>query len=74
MIERQMLKDMGFILGKGWDHEVWVRDGDFWVHYIEELDTNYLKDRKVSGYITRREFFNIFLGHLENRENIHEYL
>jgi len=38
MIDRNLLKDIGFIEGSGWDHEVWVYEGNFWVHYGREFN------------------------------------
>lgn len=73
MLDREMLKDMGFELGKGWDHEVWVKDGYFWVHYTDEPTCVYLKSQIVSGYATRKEFFDVFLNYLENEYNAEVY-
>ena len=38
MIDRNLLKDIGFIKGSGWDHEVWVYEGNFWVHYGRDFN------------------------------------
>ena len=65
MIDRALLMDIGFILGKGWDHEVWCYDGDFWVHYEGEFGG--LEGKQIDGdKATRREFFAMFLECIVN--------
>ncbi len=59
MIDRDLLKDMGFELGSGWDHEVWVYDGDFWVHFGGEFGG--IEGRQISSTATRKEFFEMFI-------------
>lgn len=58
-LDRDLLLDMGFILGSGWDHEVYVYEGWFWVHYGGAFDG--LPGRQIDGSTaTRREFFTMF--------------
>lgn len=38
MIDRDLLRDMGFVLGHGWPGEVWVYKGSFWVYFYETDD------------------------------------
>ena len=59
MIDKKMLKDMGFIKGDGWEHEVWVYNGDFWVHFNSEFAG--LEGQQISGGATRVEFFKMLL-------------
>ena len=60
MIDRALLKDMGFILGHGWDHEVWVYNGSFWVHYDGTFGG--LPGAQVDGNATARStFFQMFV-------------
>lgn len=61
MIDQELLKDIGFVRGKGFDHEVWVYDGFFWVHYDGKFGG--MKDRQIDGKKTsRKKFFKLFLG------------
>tara|TARA_R110000744_G_scaffold198148_1_gene317357 strand:+ start:149 stop:355 length:207 start_codon:yes stop_codon:yes gene_type:complete len=67
MVDKQILEDMGFVLGTGWDHEVWVRDGSFWVHY-GEYEPSLIGHRIISGYKTNKEFFDKFLDIITDEE------
>lgn len=60
MIDRNLLKEIGFELGTGWDHEVWVYDGMFWVHYGGEFSG--LPGQQIDGNIaTNRQMFDMLL-------------
>lgn len=60
MIDRELLKDVGFELGTGWGHEVWVYEGNFWVHYGGEFSG--LIGAQIDGNTAdRRMFFEMFL-------------
>ena len=50
---------MGFKLGKGWDHEVWVYNGEFWVHYGGYFSG--IKGRQISGDEDMKKFFAMFI-------------
>ena len=64
MIDRQLLRDMGFEEGSGWDHEVWVYEGDFWVHFGGEFSG--LDGRQIDGNAdSRKEFFAMFIKQVE---------
>ena len=63
MIDKKLLKDMGFILGRGWDHEVWVYDGSFWVHYDGSFGG--LPGAQVDGnVIDTPTFFKMFIDRI----------
>ena len=65
MIDRGLLKDMGFVLGRGWDHEVWVYDGCFLVHYDGTFSG--LPEAQADGNATdRRTFFKMFMACIVN--------
>lgn len=69
MIDREMLRDIGFIIGTGWDHEVWVYDGIFWVHYGGSFVG--IEGAEVDGNTTdRHTFFKMFVDQIikETRE------
>lgn len=60
MLDRQLLAGIGFEIGSGWDHEVWVYDGYFWVHYGGEFGG--LEGQQIDGNTaTNKEFFAMFL-------------
>ena len=63
MLDKQLLKDIGFRKGTGWDHEVWVYDGMFWLHYGEYDHDKYLSlPTALDGVsLSRKEFFAKFL-------------
>ena len=59
MINKDLLKSIGFIKGSGWEHEVWVYEGDFWVHFGDDFSK--LEGQQVNGNtVTEREFFRMF--------------
>jgi hypothetical protein len=65
MIERTLLLDMGFVRGSGWDHEVWVYDGNFWVYYNGEFAG--LAEAQIDGSTCDRStFFKLFLDRIVN--------
>lgn len=64
MIDRTLLEDIGFEKGSGWDHEVWVYEGDFWVHYSNDFFG--LPGQQINGNTaTRKEFFKMFIAQIE---------
>lgn len=63
MLDKELLKDLGFKRGKGFDHEVWVYDGEFWIHY-GDYDHERWPDSSlhVNGTkISRKELLRLFL-------------
>lgn len=64
MIDRDLLEDMGFVLGTGWPGEVWVYEGSFWVYFYDggAMDG----DRINALTATRAEFFTKFIASREN--------
>jgi len=64
MIDRQILKDIGFELGTGFDHEVWVYDGEFWVHFGGDFSG--ISGRQISGDAEMKDFFAMFLEAVRN--------
>lgn len=71
MIARELPQDMGFELGTGWNGEVWVYKGMFWVYFSDDetLNNGHLQDRKVDGRtISRRDFFTKFIMAIETEE------
>lgn len=63
MLDRELLKDIGFERGTGWDHEVWVYDGEFWIHY-GDYDHEQWPDSSthVNGTkISRKELLRLFI-------------
>ena len=65
MIDKEILKDIGFEKGTGWEHEVWVYNGDFWVHYDGEFSG--LKGQQISGSASNGEFFEMFIENIERQ-------
>jgi hypothetical protein len=66
MLEKELLKDIGFVKGTGWDGEMWVFNGCFWVSYFDH-DPGLLKDQHADGRkITRKRFFEKFISVIEN--------
>ena len=64
-LTRALLIDIGFKCGTGWDHEVWVYEGMFWIHFGGQVGT--IKGREFDGnQISRREFFKVFVAALED--------
>lgn len=59
MIDRELLEDIGFLIGNGWDHEVWVYDGNFWVHFGGTIDET---NNHVHNTVTRKKFFEAFIS------------
>lgn len=66
MIERNLLEDVGFEPGKGWDHEVWVYDGKLWVYFGVQKTNRFLADDQIVGdSISRKDFFAWFTARIE---------
>lgn len=63
MIDRRLLGQMGFRKGVGWDHEVWVYDGDFWVHYGGEFSG--LDGKQIYANSSLKEFFKMFIKNIK---------
>lgn len=63
MLDRELLKDIGFERGKGWDHEVWVYNGQFWVHFGDYDHGRWpTTATHVEGTrVTRKHLFTCFL-------------
>ena len=64
MIEKKILEQIGFVVGPGWDHEVWVYEGQFWVHFDGEFSG--CEGSQISGDAEMIEFFKMFLESLED--------
>ena len=62
MIERELLADMGFVLGNGFAHETWVYQGMFWVSYGCCATT----DCHVSADVDRKEILRLFIKAIED--------
>jgi hypothetical protein len=59
-LDRELLKDLGFERGKGWDHEVWVYEGMLWLHYGNYDEERWLTNSKThfDGLsLSRKELF-----------------
>lgn len=64
MLDRSLLKDIGFQRGTtGWDHEVWVYDGMFWIHYGDYDKERWLiSPANVDGIsLTRKHLFTLLI-------------
>ena len=60
MIDRNLLKEIGFELGTGFGREVWVYDGMFWVYYCGEFSG--LPGQQIDGNsATNRQMFDMLL-------------
>ena len=66
MISQELLKDMGFEKGSGWDHEVWYHECDFWVHFGGDDDLGMPDCQIYAGETTRPEFFKKFMSTFES--------
>jgi hypothetical protein len=67
MLDRDLLKDIGFELGSGWDMEVWVYKGEFWVYFTDDESVLLiLESRSVLASCSRKEFFKKFIDALED--------
>lgn len=65
MLDRELLQDIGFERGTGWDHEVWVYHGNFWVHFGGGFGG--LEGCQIDGNTaSRKEFFKMFLEAMRN--------
>ncbi len=68
-LDRELLTDMGFVPGTGWDHEVWVYEGKFWVHFGEfKADSGY--GGVHADWTTRRAFFELFIEAITGVEHM----
>jgi hypothetical protein len=54
---------MGFVEAKGWGHEVWYHECDFWVHFDDDFKD--VSDRHVSSMLDRKGIFAQFLNQFE---------
>lgn len=64
MLDRSLLQDIGFVRGTGWDHEVWVYAGMFWIHF-GDYDRNWWpsSNTHVNGdEISRKEMLELLLN------------
>jgi hypothetical protein len=66
VLDREMLKDIGFVQGFGWDHEVWVYNGIFWVHFSPIIIPPKYSGTEVNASVTRRQFFQLFIACVVN--------
>jgi hypothetical protein len=65
-IDRELLHDIGFEKGTGWDVEVWVYNGWFWVYFETDkslIDAEDTRSILITDY-TRQQFFAKFLDEL----------
>jgi len=70
-IDRELLQDIGFEKGTGWDVEVWVFGGWFWVYFEDSPRRHQLpKSSILITDCTRQEFFEKFFE--EFRFVLHE--
>jgi hypothetical protein len=65
MIDRTLLKDIGFKVGTGWDHEVWIYDGFFWVHYGGKPQSGFDEVRISGDRANRVYLFRMLIPALE---------
>lgn len=67
MIDRQVLKDMGFVLGTGFDFEVWYHEYDFWVYF----DDNYVSvyPYTINGNESMPDFFKKFMDYIIDQQH-----
>ncbi len=68
MLDRELLEDIGFELGHGWDGECWVYEGMFWVYYFDYDTDSVLQNWVMDGRtVNRKEFFGKFIEAIERR-------
>ena len=65
MVDKKLLKEIGFVQGNGFDHDVLVYDGSFWVHYGYGKKHQYNYNINAEDY-TAKEFFNLFLEYMQD--------
>ena len=64
MIDRQLLQDIGFVLGHGFQLETWVYDGMFWVTFGKSFAGD-SREREIDALtVSRQKFFRKFLREL----------
>lgn len=63
MINRDVLKQIGFVLGDDWDHEVWIYEGNFWVHFGGKLAN--IPGKQISGESSMKQFFEMFIQNIK---------
>lgn len=60
-LDRELVRDLGFVIGKGWNHEVWVYEGYFWIHF-GRYDEHYLSHPSaIDGETSRKDFLRQFI-------------
>lgn len=72
MLDKGLLKDIGFVRGTGWDHEVWVYEGMFWIHYGDYDKARWLSETThVDGLaLSRKDLFRLLIKAI--RDEIYE--
>lgn len=77
MLDRELLKDIGFVRGTGWDHEVWVYEGMFWLHYGDYDRTQWLnQSTHIDGLtVSRKDLFKLlFKAIVSEGDDNHDYI